>query len=212
MVRLFLTGEPLSCATPNTRDYKAVQPGSDAERRWNAKAVDDHVVIAVRTAARAGRWLVRNFLFTGPAMVARPQAFFADLRRSSHCLAASSKICQAARSLSSAACLIDLTMSGDIIVRNCTRSPSGDLSLRFGAFFFSTILSPGAARFVQKRPTRCGRRQEQMGTSAGDFPNFPFSEIFFRWEPPRGSPLAIDLVYLYRSIRILAHIFVQILF
>jgi hypothetical protein len=72
------------------------------------------------------------------------------------------------------------------MVRNCRRSPSGDFSLRFGAFFFSTILSPGAARFAQKRPTRCGLRQAQLADVRRRFPNF-LCQTFLSF----GNPLQI---------------------
>jgi hypothetical protein len=62
------------------------------------------------------------------------------LCRSSHSSTASSIRTQAGSFLSRAANLIALMILGDIMVRNCLRSLTGYFGLRFGGFFFSTIL------------------------------------------------------------------------
>jgi hypothetical protein len=90
-------------------------------------------------------------------------------RRSSHCFAASSMMSQAGLSSSRLACLTALITLGVIIMRNCRRSPTGDLRPRFGAFF-STILISVLTKNAGKRSHAVEAAASAIGRNRPAYP------------------------------------------
>ena len=111
-----------------------------------------------------------------PSAATHAPYLFAARCRSSYCFSASSMRSHAAQSSSSAAHLLALFTSGDIIVRNCHRSPTGDFRPRFSAFFFPTILASAPRGNTGNRPMRCKLQQAQSAGGPKRIPRIPCSK------------------------------------